>query len=332
MGWDEVAKQIVHQAMQGYCAACGERSWFYEIDLIPALGNAAQAVTCTRGRTVDLQSLQDLVAMEYDEILERALFTKGIWQATADTFTDTNAQGKLNQALTRAYQVALDECLNDTKPLPDLQRVERFAKTWIDNTMHRAWTAVENSELLTEGSIVRLFHNLLQPFGKEHAFSCIPGILTEHIGPPPHDWQFIRVTVRELFIKWKQEALTGTTRKKRKTENGSAIMEENESIAGVNYEDDDDDAVEGPGKSILTSKASVTSKSAGVGLQHYLKQEAVDEEIKRHPECTSAEDCIGASSDKLVRHIIDDDMGDLYCESCWQSFLEQNPSLESVPV
>merc|ERR1712137_322431 len=134
----------------------------------------------------------------------------------------------------------------------------------------------------------------------------------------------IRVTVREHFSKWKQEALLGATRKKRKTENGSGIMEEHELSAGVKYEDEDD-AVEASGKSLLTSKGctSATSKSLGVGLQ----PEDVDEEIQKHPECTSGEDCIGSSSDKLVRHILEGDMGDLYCESCWQSFLEQNPSL-----
>merc|ERR1711941_121655 len=47
-----------------------------------------------------------------------------------------------------------------------------------------------------------------------------------------------------------------------------------------------------------------------------------------HPDCTSAEDCMGSPTDRLVRHILDGADGDLYCEICWESFKETNPHLE----
>ncbi len=43
--------------------------------------------------------------------------------------------------------------------------------------------------------------------------------------------------------------------------------------------------------------------------------------------CASEEDCIGSGDDHLVQH---DSSGDLYCESCWDSFFVQNPNLECL--
>jgi len=52
-----------------------------------------------------------------------------------------------------------------------------------------------------------------------------------------------------------------------------------------------------------------------------------------HPGCASKEDCVGASSDRLVEHTGPDlgpgTVGDIYCETCWGHFLDQTPELES---
>jgi len=56
----------------------------------------------------------------------------------------------------------------------------------------------------------------------------------------------------------------------------------------------------------------------------------MDGEGEVHPECTSQEDCCGSPADRLVRHRLDGDEGDVYCQSCWESFLEQNPQLDGV--
>mmetsp|Transcript_38798 Transcript_38798/g.88192 ORF Transcript_38798/g.88192 Transcript_38798/m.88192 type:complete len:135 (-) Transcript_38798:143-547(-) len=51
---------------------------------------------------------------------------------------------------------------------------------------------------------------------------------------------------------------------------------------------------------------------------------------EHHPDCTSVEDCLGQPGDRLVRHMISDGQGDIYCETCWASFLQSNPQLEGV--
>merc|ERR1719336_2987087 len=47
-----------------------------------------------------------------------------------------------------------------------------------------------------------------------------------------------------------------------------------------------------------------------------------------HPLCTSQEDCQGTEEDPLIRHLLNGRPGDVYCRTCWTSFLEQNPHLE----
>jgi len=54
-----------------------------------------------------------------------------------------------------------------------------------------------------------------------------------------------------------------------------------------------------------------------------------DHQRQPHPDCTSAEDCVGRWGQHLIRHKVDRaEQGDIYCEECWRSFLEQNPKLE----
>merc|ERR1719401_692179 len=55
------------------------------------------------------------------------------------------------------------------------------------------------------------------------------------------------------------------------------------------------------------------------------------EAMPPHPDCTSADDCCGQPQDQLVRHIVNGNQGDVYCASCWTSFLERsNKDLEGV--
>merc|ERR1712107_226589 len=50
-----------------------------------------------------------------------------------------------------------------------------------------------------------------------------------------------------------------------------------------------------------------------------------------HPMCTSVEDCIGSISDALVQHMLgSEEEGDVYCQTCWESFLKKNPTLRGV--
>ncbi len=51
-----------------------------------------------------------------------------------------------------------------------------------------------------------------------------------------------------------------------------------------------------------------------------------------HPECTSAQDCVGSPRSDLVRHVPEKRRGDVYCEVCWNSFKQQNLDLDADPV
>jgi len=266
------------------------------------------------------------VIAEYDDILDRSLLTKAIWEATALTFREDVVKAKVNQAVARAHQVVLAECLNETKNLGDLQRVEHFTRTWIDNSMGRAWMAVENAEkIITEKNVMRLFQHLMEPFVFKHPFSCIPKALTERIGQPPHNWQFPRVAVKQLFSRWRKEALLGPMRKRRRTNDDTGEVNSQDVGLGVEQEED----------IVVTERQTETALSSlkRAAANKVVKEEGtvLGVETDKHPSCTSAEDCIGTRYDQLFRHLLDGNPGDLYCQSCWESFLEQNPSLESVP-
>jgi len=54
-----------------------------------------------------------------------------------------------------------------------------------------------------------------------------------------------------------------------------------------------------------------------------------DTERLQHPDCTSANDCVGRWGQHLIRHMVDGaQQGDIYCEECWRSFLWQNRNLQ----
>lgn len=99
-----------------------------------------------QGRTAEFERLEKLITAEYDERLDKLLLVKGIWEATKDAFTDATTQSKVNTALNRAFPPALDKCLMDRRPLDDLERVQDFIKAWLDDSMRRAWSAVEFPE------------------------------------------------------------------------------------------------------------------------------------------------------------------------------------------
>lgn len=51
----------------------------------------------------------------------------------------------------------------------------------------------------------------------------------------------------------------------------------------------------------------------------------------RHPHCTQQEDCVGSSDVQLVRHLDGDELGDVYCTTCWTIFLQHDSTLQCVP-
>jgi len=336
----------------GYCAACQEKKWFFEIDLAPAFTSAAWEILKfqARGanpRHVRFPELQEVVVNEYEEKLDRILLIKAMWDATSATFgsDDSKVQSKVYNALHKAYQGALDECIMDSRPLGDLEKVEMFTKRWIDDSMRRAWSSIEGSDrIITPQTVISLFRNLVAPFGADHPFSCVPANLIDNIGRPPSDWPFIKHTVSHMFTVWRQETAGPSSGKRRKTKSGHAPGGEDEDMPPLDPDSVED---EEPGQHAVRAAARrATAGRQGAGArpaqqrQRLVRreepeeppedEEVMDGEGEVHPECTSQEDCCGSPADRLVRHRLDGDEGDVYCQSCWESFLEQNPQLDGV--
>lgn len=347
--WREATKKLVVQSMNGYCAACQEKPWFYEIDLVPALTSAAWELVCARGMNVRDEQLQDLVEREYEEVLDRTMLQKAMWESTDSTFSDSVVRTKVYNALSRAYHPAFDECIVDTRPRSGKQKAEMFMKRWITDSMARAWSAVENpQQTLSTSKVVALFQKLVAPFGDDHGFSCIPTVLTEKLGgPPPADWEYIDLVVEQLFATWKQESsVPSSSSRKRKPRSSAAAAS---SVEDAEMEDlPPPAAAKATRHSYEGSKSSRTEGAFNVfgsssrrasPPEHRIKAEVIDDEGDTggdppegggHPDCTSVEDCIGSRRDNLVRHMLADEQGDMYCETCWESFLDQNPHLEGI--
>mmetsp|Transcript_27090 Transcript_27090/g.59011 ORF Transcript_27090/g.59011 Transcript_27090/m.59011 type:complete len:118 (+) Transcript_27090:3-356(+) len=67
--------------------------------------------------------------------------------------------------------------------------------------MGRASQAI-GSDVLTLEAVVRLFQNLVAPYGEDHPFSCVPALLTQKIGRPPRSWPFLRRVAKQLLRSW----------------------------------------------------------------------------------------------------------------------------------
>eukprot|EP00747_Dinoflagellata_sp_TGD_P018947 gnl/TRDRNA2_/TRDRNA2_126840_c1_seq1.p1 gnl/TRDRNA2_/TRDRNA2_126840_c1~~gnl/TRDRNA2_/TRDRNA2_126840_c1_seq1.p1 ORF type:complete len:421 (-),score=66.67 gnl/TRDRNA2_/TRDRNA2_126840_c1_seq1:60-1322(-) len=326
MPWEEAVAKLVDQAMHSYHASCGEKQWFFEIDLNPSFVTAcwevcrAGAASQPRSPKFTYSKLQEAVNAAYEDYLDRVLLRKAMWDATAATFKDATVQNKVYNALSKTWEPCLNDTQSNGRPMADLERVESFAKKWIDDSMRRAWCALENTpQTLSEQSAIRLFQNLVAPFGDEHPFSCIPGVLTEQIGRPPRDWQFIKTAVKSLFASWKAEEQQRPA-KRRKTSSSQPAV----SLPPAKEELDEgecEDECEGECEDECEDEDGPPMDQSDV---------ASDDRPDGHPQCTSSEDCIGSPSERLVRHVLEGDPGDLYCEVCWKSFLGQNSVLEGI--
>jgi hypothetical protein len=75
---------------------------------------------------------------------------------------------------------------------------------------------------------------------------------------------------------------------------------------------------------------------AGIGCANFDGHDLEPEQLPMilaapgHPGCTSQEDCVGDMNDRLVTNIVDGYLRDTYCESCWRSFLDIDPSLTGL--
>eukprot|EP00933_Yihiella_yeosuensis_P010814 TRINITY_DN11765_c0_g2_i1.p1 TRINITY_DN11765_c0_g2~~TRINITY_DN11765_c0_g2_i1.p1 ORF type:complete len:427 (-),score=70.70 TRINITY_DN11765_c0_g2_i1:57-1337(-) len=328
--WQEMATNLVASAMHSYMAACAEKTWFYQLSLGHAFTSAVwELLQMSRSRNrANFRDVQDFVTQEFESHLDKSLLTKAMWDAVGATWKGSNdekTKGKVYKAISGSYYSVLDELLEDSRPLEEQMKVERFTKRWIESSMQRAWCAVEDAETnLSPAKVIRLFQTLVAPFGEEHEYSCIPIMFIERIGRPPRSWGFLKMTVEQLFQTWRQESANPAPPSKRRKKAASAWASEGDALG---------DTLGDSAGAEVTEAAKVETDPPeaeevdGLGVKEEAVEAGEAADGERHPECTSQEDCIGSPSDNLVRHMLGDEPGDLYCQACWESFLQQNPAL-----
>eukprot|EP00931_Biecheleriopsis_adriatica_P043974 TRINITY_DN25126_c0_g1_i1.p1 TRINITY_DN25126_c0_g1~~TRINITY_DN25126_c0_g1_i1.p1 ORF type:complete len:486 (-),score=127.22 TRINITY_DN25126_c0_g1_i1:25-1482(-) len=200
--WDQAATQFVESSMQGYSAACGDKPWFFDLDLAPSFGMAFWEIHEGSGQRASWQQVESALNGKYEEIMDACLLEKAIWDSAGLLVKEESVRNKLYKALKSGHDNAFKEAMNDPRPMPDLERVEVFTRAWVESSMGKAWSALETGGLMTPENLVWLFQDLLAPFGEEHPFSCVPAVLTQQIGRPPREWPYLDEAVRQFFLGW----------------------------------------------------------------------------------------------------------------------------------
>merc|ERR1712232_956881 len=104
------------------------------------IGGAAQ-------QRVDYDEVLSFAGEKYEEALDKVLLDKAFWKATEDVWPDNDKlRAKMHKFLYGTYEPALNEVLADTRPVEPQVRMEKFLKTWMEQSMQRAWSACERSE------------------------------------------------------------------------------------------------------------------------------------------------------------------------------------------
>mmetsp|Transcript_63354 Transcript_63354/g.169208 ORF Transcript_63354/g.169208 Transcript_63354/m.169208 type:complete len:472 (-) Transcript_63354:124-1539(-) len=218
MPWPDAAQQFVENAMQGYSAACGDRPWFFELDLSQALCAGVWEIVRVSGcpPRANYPEMEQVAIAKYEEVMDGILTEKAMWDSVQEIFGEEPVANKVYKVLKQTHEASYNEACQEWR-MNDQQRVEMFVGRWMENSMGRAWQAVEGSDmLLTPDSLTRLFSKLLAPFGDEHPFSCVPAALTQNCGRPPSGWPFIRGTSEALYNTWLDPSSAGPPSKKRK--------------------------------------------------------------------------------------------------------------------
>merc|ERR1719401_73665 len=114
----------------------------------------------------------------------------------------------------------------------------------------------------------------MAPFGPNHAFSCVPLVLTERIGRPPEKWPFISNTIRNIFKQWRACQAAGNKKKKRKAQ-----------------QDEDAALDDKPLEEEALSPDPFMEETVEPADRVEDAEEFFDEDPVGHPLCTSQEDC-----------------------------------------
>jgi len=308
--WHEAAKEMVSTGVDRLCGIMGVSAWIHQINLAPMFVAAVWGLLSLGGEAhvIQYDQMKLLVTNEYWLNINSNRTTAVFWKHVEESFEDAKLRTKMNRALALTHKKALEEIMQDAHgqarfndPKLELMRVEEFVRKWVQDCAGRTYAALENAgHEVTEDLLVTFFRPLISPPEDEENpddnFSCIPPEVTMHIPPP--DWAFLPQVASEFVADWCAEP-----KSKRKKTGG------------------EDDDTSGPAPA-ATAKATAPPKATTRVPPKPVKKH------KGHPECTSGEDCIGTAVDLKVRHLLDGSPADIYCEPCWNSFLEASADLE----
>jgi len=206
----QAAQQFIESGMHGFSSACGDKSWFFELDLAPTFCDGFYEIFASSGHSAAWSEVESCINAKYEELMDACLLEKAIWDSAALLLPDESLRNKLYKALKSGHENAFKQAAEETQSMPDLQRVEAFTSLWIEHSMSKAWSALETGgNLMTPSNLVYLFQDLVAPFGEDHPFSCVPAVLTQSIGRPPRDWPFLKDAVRQFLKTWNQPAAKG---------------------------------------------------------------------------------------------------------------------------
>ena len=323
----EAIQNMVDSAMQSFSGACQDKPWFSEINLVHAFVGVIMVVEKQEGHSHgEIQEIESLVRIQHDNYKERILLNRALWASVEATFKDHNVAVKVYHALNKTWDSVFEESmaeiqwLEESISVPDMTRMQKFIKRWMQKSMWRCSDYVANSE-----NVTLLFENCVRPFGNDHPFSCIPKILYSRCGDlPPKNWSYIRDEAKNMFDQWEQmhdqwERKKSAPSMKRPS---TSIIDIDHRHRSSTSSSDPENANENASSMRSKRVRSLVSEIEDQ-LESSIFRSDPEEEDEGHPQCTSKEDCIGSAEDLLVQHILPGARGDIYCTSCFSCFRER---------
>lgn len=216
--WDQAAQQIQENAIHNFASSCGEKPWFFEVDLAPAVCALAwETIQASTFRPrPDFEELEKVCTGQYEDLMDVLLMEKAIWAATSAVLGEAVPVNKISKILLSTHQGAFNLVMSYSKPATDSEKVELFMQCWLNHSMERIGWSLNSAAICTQEIVESLFQALVAPFGEKHPFSCVPAALTRRIGRPPSEWPFLREAVKVLFETWARTGCGEASAKRRR--------------------------------------------------------------------------------------------------------------------
>jgi len=354
-----MVQELVSQAMTNCQPALSEKEWFFDLNLIPTFVDIAETIIAEfYDIRVAHNAIMEVAKAESDSMKHSFAQDQAMWFVCEQFLEDPKQQKSLCNALSKTWATATQDThreldatnrdiYKEMKPQEELQRLERFLKRWLNDALSRAWATLESTGF-DVAAMIELVKLLIAPYGEEDWMSLIPKSLTETLGRPPLDWTYAREVSEELWAEWNG----GKPAKKRRVEEdfGSHAhfhAHANRLSASSSHRAPQAPPARAPvtpprreerpqSRSPARSKAAAmrartptfgrtsptTSKASQPPARSFPGSIALAMSTG-HPDCTCAQECRGNPATRLVRHILNGQGADVYCETCWADFMKQ---------